>query len=150
MKQHQEKFYEIETLLRLKLGNRVVIEKEEDKMFLYIQGNDFWLSTDDTEFTVGYGMNHTHFSQDYNNLSEGISHVFDLLTNDVRKTLYKKGERIYKVITEIKYSDSRFINIGTSTFLTFSFWKKTKTEIHYLSKVIEKSEIENDIKRILE
>src|SRR5690606_41559297 len=117
MKQHQEKFYEIETLLRLKLGNRVVIEKEEDKMFLYIQGNDLWLSTDDTEFTVGYGMNHTPFSQDYNNLCEGISHVFDFLSNDVRKTMDNKSDRGYTVITDVRYADSIVIKIDICTDL---------------------------------
>lgn len=149
MKLHQKKFNEIKSVLQSKLGERIFVEKEQDTIFLTIIDSDLWLSVDDSEFTVGFGMNHTHFSEKYENLHEGFQEAFDLLTNEVRITEYIKGKTVYKVMTEIKISDSNIKNLGTTGILIYPFWKKTKIETSYFEKIIDQREIESKMNEIL-
>ena len=99
MKPHEKKFEEIYNLLKEKLGERVIFSQEHETKFLELKDSNFWLSMNKDELTVGFGLNHSHFSEDYNNLENGIMRVFDLLTNQIKTTLHIKGDYIYKEIT---------------------------------------------------
>ncbi|MFC3159135.1 hypothetical protein SAMN05443633_10349 [Chryseobacterium arachidis] len=138
-------FDEIERLLKIKLGNKVEVVEENDSKYLQIEGSEFWMSNDFNELVVGFGINHTHFSEDYDNLNLGIIRTFDLLTNEIIITEYKKGETIFKVTTEIKFPSAKTENIGTVSFLVFPFWKKTKRITSHYQKLIEKSDIETEV-----
>jgi len=149
MKPHLKKFNEIKHLLQLKLGERVRCFYEDGTEFLELENSDFWLSVDKNEFTVGIGLNHTHFSEDYDNLERGIIQTFDLLTNKVKITKFIKGDTIFKMVTEIEYLNNEIMNIGETGILFFPFWKKTRVETYYLKKEIEKIEIEDEVNKII-
>lgn len=149
MEIHITKFNEIKSLLRDKLGDDVITYQENGTEFIEINKSKFWLTVDDKEFTVGYGLNHTHFSENYGNLTEGIIQVFDLLTNKIRTTDYVKGNMIYKTILEIEYPNSKIINIGEIGILLFPFWKKTKIETSFSEPILHKKEIENEVNKII-
>ncbi len=69
-------------------------------------------------------MNHTHFSEKYGNLYDGIIQAFDLLTNNVKTTKYIKGKTIFKTIIEIEYPNSKPVNIGETGLLIFPLLEK--------------------------
>ena len=149
MKIHEKKFNEIKDLLTTKLVEKVIVFKEHGTEFLKIENTEFWLSIDEKEFTVGYGFNHTHFSDDYGNLYEGIIQAFDLITNKVKTTKFIKGNTIFKTIVEIEFPNSELVNIGETGLLIFPFWKKTKIETYFSDLIINKSEIENEVNKLI-
>ena len=104
---------------------------------------------DKTEFTVGFGLNHTHFSDEYGNLDDGIFQTLDLLTNRIKTTNFIKGNTIFKTTVEIEYDNSKPLNIGTTNLLIYPFWKKTKIETIVSEKIIKKKEIEKEANLIL-
>ena len=151
MSRNQKKFEKIKNFLIKNLGNKAEYSKDEDGTeYLNIKKSNFWISNTFGELVVGYGLNHTHFSEEYNNLDEGISQAFDLLTNRIKTTNYIKGNTVFKTTVEIEYPNSKTENIGTSSLLFFPFWKKTRIETNYDEKIIEKKEIENQVNLILE
>ncbi|MCL1674794.1 hypothetical protein [Elizabethkingia meningoseptica] len=143
MKLHQKKFHGIKDLLISKLGERVVISKEHGNETLELENSDFWMTATETELIIGYGINHTHYSEDFDNLESGIKQAFDLLTHRIRTTKQIKGNYIIKVSTDIEFSKWRFENIGISRSLFYPFWKKTVTEQSFNEKIIEGSEIKD-------
>lgn len=149
MERHHRIFNQITELLQKKLGERIKVYEENGSQYLELTDSPFWLMIDKSEFTVGYGLNHTHFSESYNNLEDGIIQAFDLLTNTIKTTEYIKGKTVYKVTAEIEFPNSQLINIGTSAFLVYPFWKKTKIKNSLSEKIIEKKEIEEDVNFIL-
>lgn len=149
MNRNQKKFDEILDLLIKKFGNQLEYSEEEDSKYLNIKDSNFWMSTEFGEFVVGYGFNHTHFSDEYNNLEEGMLQVFDLLTNRIVTTNYIKGKSIYKTSVDIEYPNSKIVNIGSSSFIFYPFWKKTKIEKLVTEKLIEKNKIEKEANIIL-
>ena len=105
MNRNQKKFEEIKDFLIEKLGDKIEYSKDEDGTeYLNIKNSNFWISNTFGELVVGYGFNHTHFSEEYNNLDDGIFQVFDLLTNRIKTTNYIKGNTIFKTSIEIEYS----------------------------------------------
>lgn len=149
MNRNQKKFDEILDLLIKKFGDQLEYSEEEDSKYLNIKDSNFWMSTEFGEFVVGYGFNHTHFSDEYNNLEEGMLQVFDLLTNRIVTTNYIKGKSIYKTSVDIEYPNSKMVNIGSSSFIFYPFWKKTKIEKLVTEKLIEKNKIEKEANIIL-
>ena len=149
MKLHEKKFNEIKNLLIAKLGEKVELYVDQGTETLSIKKTDFWLSIDEKEFTVGYGLNHTHFSEDYGNLYDGIIQAFDLLTNKIKTTNHIKGNTIFRTITEIEFPNSKLENIGETGLLIFPFWKKTKTETYFSDLIMNKSEIKIEVNKII-
>ena len=148
MKTHEKKFEEIYNLLKEKLGERVIFSQGHETKFLELKDSKFWLSMNNDELTVGFGVNHSHFSENYDNLENGIIRVFDLLTNQIKTTLHIKGDYIYKEITEIIYSNGETVNIGKSSILFYPFWKKKKIITKYSDVIIEKNKIELEFNKI--
>ncbi|WP_449389238.1 hypothetical protein [Chryseobacterium lineare] len=151
MNRNQKKFEEIKNILIEKLGSKVEYSKDEDGTeYLTVKNSDFWISTTFGELVVGYGFHHTHFSEELENLDDGIVQAFDLLTNRIKTTNYIKGNTIFKTTVEIEYPDATLVNIGSSGLILFPFWKKTELEVKYDEKILEKKEIENQVNSILE
>ena len=146
---NERKFNEIQNLLKLKLGDKVICSEENGAKYLQIKNTEFWMSTEFEELVVGIGLNHTHFSEKYGNLYEGIIQVFDLLTNKIKTTNFIKGKTIFKTIVEIEYPNSEIANIGETGILIFPFWKKTKIETTITEPIISKKEIENEVNIII-
>ena len=149
MQRHQRKFNEIKNLLKEKLGEKIDVISENGNEIIEIKNSNFWLMVDKTEFTVGFGLNHTHFSDEYENLDDGIFQALDLLTNRIKTTNFIKGNIIFKTIVEIDYENSEPVNIGSSSLLLYAFWKKTKIETIFSEKIIDKKEIEKEANLIL-
>lgn len=151
MNRNQKKFEEIKKVLIEKLGDEVEYSKDEDGTeYLAVKNSDFWISTTFGELVVGYGLHHTHFSEEFENLDDGIIQAFDLLTNRIKTIKYIKGNTVFKTTVEIEYPDATLVNIGSSGLVLFPFWKKTKSEIRYDEKILEKKEIEDQVNSILE
>ncbi|MBW8360622.1 MAG: hypothetical protein K0M56_00385 [Kaistella sp.] len=150
MQRHQRKFNEIKNLLKEKLGEKINVQIENGNEILELHDSNFWLMIDKTELTVGYGFNHTHFGEDYDNLDKGIGQTVDLLTNRIKTTNYIKGNTIFKTTIEIEYPDSEPVNIGTSKILFYPFWKKTKIDIIETEKILEKIDIGKEVSHILQ
>ncbi|WP_295230590.1 hypothetical protein [uncultured Chryseobacterium sp.] len=151
MNRNQKKFEEIKQLLIEKLGDQAEYSKDEDGAeYVAVKNSDFWVSTTFGELVVGYGLHHTHFSQEFENLDDGLVQAFDLLTNRIKTTQYIKGNTVFKTTVEIEYPDATLVNIGSSGLVLFPFWKKTKLEVKYDEKILEKKEIEDQVNLILE
>ena len=149
MQRHQRKFNEIKNLLKEKLGEKIDVISENGNEIIEIKNSNFWLMVDKTEFTVGFWLNHTHFSDEYGNLDDGIFQTLDLLTNRIKTTNFIKGNTIFKTTVEIEYENSKPVNIGTTNLLIYPFWKKTKIETIVSEKIIKKKEIEKEANLIL-
>ncbi|REC42603.1 hypothetical protein [Chryseobacterium sp. 5_R23647] len=149
MQRHQRKFNEIKNLLKEKLGEKIDVISENGNEIIEIKNSNFWLMVDKTEFTVGFGLNHTHFSDEYGNLDDGIFQTLDLLTNRIKTTNFIKGNTIFKTTVEIEYDNSKPLNIGTTNLLIYPFWKKTKIETIVSEEIIKKKEIEKEANLIL-
>ena len=149
MQRHQRKFNEIKNLLKEKLGEKIDVISENGNEIIEIKNSNFWLMADKTEFTVGFGLNHTHFSDKYENLDDGIFQALDLLTNRIKTTNFIKGNTIFKTIVEIDYENSESVNIGSSSLLFYPFWKKTKIETIVSEEIIKKKEREKEANLIL-
>ncbi|WP_294226764.1 hypothetical protein [uncultured Chryseobacterium sp.] len=151
MNRNQKKFEEIKKVLIEKLGDRVEYSKDEDGTeYLAVKKSEFWVSTTFGELVVGYGSHHTHFSEEFGNLEDGIVQAFDLLTNRIRTANYLKGNTVFKTTVEIEYPDATLVDIGSSGLIFFPFWKKTKLEVMYDEKILEKKEIEDQVNAVLE
>ncbi|WP_295213720.1 hypothetical protein [uncultured Chryseobacterium sp.] len=151
MNRNQKKFEEIKKVLIEKLGDRVEYSKDEDGTeSLALKNSEFWVSTTFGELVVGYGSHHTHFSEEFGNLEDGIVQAFDLLTNRIRTANYLKGNTVFKTTVEIEYPDATLVDIGSSGLIFFPFWKKTKLEVMYDEKILEKKEIEDQVNAVLE
>lgn len=150
MNRNQKKFNEVLNLLIEKFGERIEYSEEEETKYLSLKDSNFWMSTEFGEFVVGYGLNHTHFSDEYENLDDGLIQVFDLLTNEIKTTNYIKGKTIFKTTVEIKYPNSELVNIGTTSIIFYPYWKKTKSEISIREKLIDKKEIQEEANKILD
>lgn len=149
MNLNETKFNEIKSLLQLKLGDKIIYSEKYGTKYLEIKDAEFWMSTEFDELVVGIGLNHTHFSEKYGNLNDGIIQVFDLLTNNVITTKFINGKTIFKIITDIEYPNSKSINIGKTGLLIFPFWKKTKIETTTTKPLLTKKEIENEVTFII-
>ncbi len=151
MNRNQKKFEEIKKVLIDRLGDEVEYSKDEDGTeSLALKNSEFWISTTFGELVVGYGVHHTHFSEAFGNLDDGIVQAFYLLTNRVRTTNYLKGNTVFKTVVEIEYPDATLVDIGSSGLILFPFWKKTKLKVKYDEKILEKKEIEDQANAILE
>jgi hypothetical protein len=119
---HDSKFNEIQNLLKLKLGDRVICSEEHGTKYLQIKDSEFWMSTEFEELVVGIGLINTHFGENYGNLyDDGIIQAFELLTNKIKTTNFIKGKTIFKTIIEIEYPNSKTVNIGDTSILMSPF-----------------------------
>ena len=154
MKPHQELYRLMVELLDKKFGDKVV--KYEDGNHVTIGETGIWLSVDETELTVGFDVTHTHYHEEYDDMNIAVDRFFNLLTSRIRMTRKSKGNKFYWDKNEIELMDGetdllgsvRHEEIGTSVAFFVPFWKKTKETVSYTEKLIDRHEIEQEIKEI--
>lgn len=149
MKLHYKKFNLIKDLLISKLGERLKFSKEFDDETLEIEDSKFWLTANKTELIVGYGINHSHYSEDYDNLDSGIEEVFNLLTCKILITREIRGSYMTKITVDKELPDGTFNPLSSSRALLYPFWKKPTTEVTFIEKIINREEIEEEMFNII-
>ncbi|MCR9064026.1 MAG: hypothetical protein NXI00_08680 [Cytophagales bacterium] len=146
MKKHQAIYSKIKELLKNHL--RSDLREYEDGDHLTIGETGIWISCDERELTVGYGLVLQHFNPEYDDIQNAIDNFFNLLTKRKRITIYFKGSFSYKNKIERLLSDSEFQDLGTTMTWLYPYWKKTKKEIKYEENIVDLSAIEKDVKEI--
>lgn len=146
MKKHQIIFEKIKYLLKERFGSD--LKEYEEGMHLTINDSGIWISSDDRELTVGYGLAHTHYDPEYDDTQVAIERFFNLLTRRKRITKFFKGNFSYKIKTELVLSDSEYEDLGTAMTWLFPFWKRTKKEVSFEDSLIDFSKIEMEIEEI--
>ena len=146
MKKHQVIYSKIKELLKNHFGSDLKEYEEGDH--LTIGDTGVWISCNDRELTVGYGLVCQHFDPDYDDIQNAIDRFFNLLTKRRRITKYYKGSFSYKNKTELILNDSEFENLGTAMTWLFPHWKRTKKEVQYEENLIDSSAIVVEIEEI--
>ena len=146
MKKHQIIFEKIKKFLSEQFGQD--LNEYEDGSHLTIGETGIWISSDDRELTIGYGMVHQHFDPEYDDIQIAIDRFFNLLTKRKRITKYYKGNFSYKNKIDLVINDSDFENLGTAMTWLFPYWKKTKEEVQYEESLIDFSKIEKELVEI--
>ena len=146
MKTHQAIYSKIKKLLKNHFGRDLKEYDEGDHLTIGETG--IWISCDDRELTVGYGLVHQHFDPEYDNIQNAIDMFFNLLTKRKRITKYFKGNFSYKNKTDLVLNESEFENLGTAMTWLFPYWKKTNKEVLYEENLIDSSAIVEEIEEI--
>ncbi len=146
MKKHQIIFEKIKKFLSEQFGQD--LNEYEDGSHLTIGETGIWISSDERELTIGYGMVHQHFDPEYDDIQIAIDRFFNLLTKRKRITKYYKGNFSYKNKIDLVINDSDFENLGTAMTWLFPYWKKTKEEVQYEESLIDFSKIEKELVEI--
>ena len=146
MKKHQVIYSKIKELLKEHFGSD--LKEYEDGTHLTIGETGIWISSNDRELTVGYGLVHQHFDPEYDDIQEAIDRFFNLLTKRKRITNYFKGNFSYKNKTELILNDSEVENLGMAMTWIFPYWKRTKKEVKYEESLVDPTTIEREINEI--
>jgi hypothetical protein len=146
MKKHQQIFQKIKAFLLEQFGEQ--INEYENGTYLVIGETGVWISSDEMELTVGYGMNHRHYLGEKEFITEAVDDFFNLLTKRKKTTEYYKGKSSYKIKTEIESANGEYSTLSTSMIPIFPFWKKTEKKIEVNEKLLDASGIENEISEI--
>lgn len=77
-KKHQQIFKMIKNLLLKYFGED--LQAYENGTFLSIREIDIWISSDEMELTVGYGINHRHYLSEKEFIIEAVNDFFNILT----------------------------------------------------------------------
>ena len=139
MKPNQYLFEKFSSLLNKEFSQS--INEYEDGNHLTIEDTGFWISLDDKELTIGFGLNHTHYNFDYDSMEDAIDTFFLLLTKRKKITDYSKGLRIFKTKVEIEVDNEELINLGTTSTFPLKFWKKTESKISYSNELLNTEKV---------
>ena len=153
MKVHQVIFKKTEALLKKHLGDKLSIYVRKYnhgyiETNISIIDNDFWVSCDDRELTIGNGLNHQHFNPEFDDINEIIEVLLNSLTKRKRITEYYKGKFHYKTKAELESKNGEFSELSTSLTWLFPFWKKTKEKVVIEKNIIDQKLIEKEINEI--
>ena len=143
MKNHQIIFTKIKKLLLNQFGEDIVMHEEETHLAIGESG--IWISMDEDDLTIGYGMNYRHYHHEYDDLTEAIEDFFNLLTRKTRITTYYKGEYQYKNKVEIENFLGEYNELSTSMTWLYPYWKKTNEKIEIIESLLSYNEIERKI-----
>ena len=146
MKKHHVLFTKIKDLLKSNFG--ADLKEYDEGTHLTINDSGIWIDCDDSQLTIGYGLAHTHYNPDYDNIHNAVENFFDLLTKRKRITIYYKGSFQFKNITEFVISDSEYEHVGTSKTWLYPYWKKTHTKVKLIEPLLDSSKILNEIEEI--
>ncbi|KJS06275.1 MAG: hypothetical protein VR77_05595 [Flavobacteriales bacterium BRH_c54] len=129
MKFNQYLFEKMSTFLKEEF-QKDIIEYDEGS-HLALGDTGFWISSDDKELTIGFGMNHIHYDFDFDSMEDAVDTFFLLLTKRKKITEYFKGSRIFKTKVEIELDNGKSINLGTTATIPLQFWKRKETKTSY-------------------
>ena len=146
MKKHQKIFDKIKVVLTEHFGKN--INEFEDGNYLTIGETGIWISNDETELTVGYGINHRHYLNEKKFINQAVEDFFNLLTRKKKTTEFYKGKMSYKIKTEIEGKDGNFTELSTSMTWLYPFWKKTEKKVTMDEKILDYSAIEKEVSEI--
>lgn len=149
MSKTQIVFDEILDVLLKNHPNKFSYYKEHEVRYLNAKDSDFWMSNQSGEFVVGFGQNHTHFSEVFGNLRDGVQTVLDLLSFPIKTTSYKKGNAVFRIKVEIVFNESNSKEFGVSKNLIYPFWKKTSIIERTSTRILDERTILNDFEEIL-
>lgn len=148
MKAHQTIYENIKTILKDYFGED--INEYEDGDHITIGDTGVWISYDDFELTVGYGVDHRHYHCEIDNMKDAINKFQNILTRKKRITNYYKGEHVYKSTTEIENQNGDFEILSTSLTWFHPFWKKTKIETYIVDPIIDSPKVIKQIDELKE
>ncbi len=143
MKQHQETFNQIKVFLLNQFGK--AIKESEGGNHLRIGESGIWISCDEFELTIGYGINHRHYFNEEQFIAEAVENFFNLLTKRKRRTEFIKRKKIYKIKIEIEGKDGGFNVLSESMFWLYPFWKKTEKRVTIDEKLLDYSSIAQEV-----
>jgi hypothetical protein len=144
---HHEIFDKIKTMLKEYFKEN--LKEFEEGKYLTISDSGIWISVDDTELTIGYGLASRHYNTEYDDISTGIDSFYNLLTKRKKITRFFKGGFCYKTKIEVELRKDCYDYFGTLMTWLFPFWKTTTTEIKFEDKFINSLEFENSITAII-
>ncbi|TNJ41087.1 hypothetical protein KFZ70_02550 [Tamlana fucoidanivorans] len=147
MKPNQYLFEKFKNLLNEEFSQE--INKYEDGNHLTIADTGFWISVDDKELIIGFGLNHTHYNFDYDSMEDAIDTFFLLLTKKKKITDYSKGSRIFKTKVEIEVDNEELINLGTTATFPLKFWKKTELKTSYSNELLKTEKVTEQWKELI-
>ena len=144
MEPRQKLFWEIKSLLLDAFANRIETN-DSNGSFIAIKDTFFWMASNPDSLLVGFDHYHVNYSnsdieKDTNQVYELI---FKLLTNRIRITRYYKGNQMFKIISEIEIDDNNFEELFNVRALLRQYWKKTRKEIEFIPKIIEKATLQD-------
>lgn len=114
-------FEQIKTFLLKYFEN--VLKEYDDGTHIVIGDSGIWISLDQNELTVGYGMNHQHFNSEYE-IQQAVDLFFNLLTRKKRITQFFKGKYAFKNRVEVEVNAGVYMVLGRSSSWLYPFWKK--------------------------
>lgn len=117
MKKHQIIFENLKRFLKEKIDSE--LKEEDNGDYISIDKSEFWSSCHDSEFIVGLGIIHSHYSEEYENIDKAIEDITNLLTKEIKYTIYKKGKLIFKEKTEIILSENNLIEFGSASAMLY-------------------------------
>jgi len=146
MENHQVIYFKIKEFLKKHFASDLI--EYEDGSHLTIGETGIWISFNEREISVGYGLVHQNFDPKYDDIQIAIDRFFNLLTKRKRITKYFKGNFSYKNEIELILNDSEFENLGIAMTWLFPYWKKTRKEIQYKENLIDFALIEKEVNEI--
>nr|WP_042289982.1 hypothetical protein [Nonlabens ulvanivorans] len=125
------------------------INEYDEGRHLTIGDTGFWISLDDKELIIGFGLNHTHYNFDYDSMEDAIDTFFLLLTKRKKITDYSKGLKIFKTKVEIEVDNEELINLGTTATFPLQFWKRSESKISYVNEFLKTEKITEQWKELI-
>ena len=147
MKPNQYLFETFSNLLKEEFYQ--AINEYDEGNHLTIGDTGFWISMDDKELTIGFGLNHIHYNFDFDSMENAIDTFFLLLTKKKKITNYSKGLRIFKTKVEIEVDNEELINLGTTTTFPLQFWKRTESKISYAKELLNTEKVTEQWKELI-
>jgi hypothetical protein len=146
MKKHEAIFEKIKVLFKKYFTQRV--QESSNGLFIAIEDTGLFIASNESYLTIGFWLTQSHYESDYYSLNQAVDRLFNLLTKRKRVTEYLKGDFPFKHKIEIELSESNYEDLGIAMTRLFPYWKRTRKNIIFLEKLIDKSEIEKEIEII--
>ena len=152
MKKQYIIFEKIHQFLSKQFKNELIETKEyadcEEGTHLTIGNSEIWLSVNNWEIIMGYGINWNYYNFDYMEVEEFFEAFVAFLTRKKRKTVFLKGKWAYKAEIELENAEGEYETLSVSTTWLFPFWRKTQTEVSIIPNLIDYEEIEEELLKL--
>ncbi len=144
MEPRQKLFWEIKSLLLDAFANRIETD-DSNGSFIGIKDTSFWMASKPDSLFVGFNLHYINYNNSdiEKDPSQIYEQIFKLLTNRTRISKYYKGNQMFKIILEIEIDDHNFERLLKAQVLLRQFWKKTRKEIEFIPKIIEKATLQD-------
>ena len=147
MKSNQYLFEKFSHLLKEEFQQG--IKEYDEGNYLTVGDTGLWISLDERELTIGFGLNHTHYDFEYDSMEDAIDTFFLLLTKRKKITNYSKGSRNFKTKVEIEINNKETVDLGTSATFPLQFWKRTESKISYSNELLNTEKVNKEWKELI-